>query len=190
MKLSDLYPYVVPHVPDMPLPSVDLHIRMAAREFFERTHAWSVSLDTFTYLDGKTQYDLGGPNGADVVKVQEVEANEGDYSKAVTFVDGLTLVFDPNAAPQNNAVVSTTVALAPRVGDLAKTWSLPAELDRFVTDIAPGALANALATIDGKENKAAMHRTMFKDAMLTVGIQASRAWTAKRLTKRSTLQMY
>lgn len=190
MKLSDLYPYVVPHVPDMALPSVDLHIRAAAREFFERTHAWSVELDPFTFVEGTLRYDLGGPNGADVVKVQEVKANEADYAKAVRFLDGLTLVFDEGATPQNNAVVTATVALTPRVGDLAKTWTLPTELDKFIPDLANGALAFALATVDGKERKAAGYGLMFSNSIATIGVQASRDWAARRLTKRSTVQMY
>jgi hypothetical protein len=190
MKLADLYPYVVPHVPDMPLPTVDLHIRLAARDFFERTHAWVVDLDQFTYTDAKNEYDLGGPAGADVAKVLAVDADEADYAKAVRFIDGLTLAFDPNAAPQNNAKVDVSVALAPRVGDLAKAWSLPTDLDRFISDIADGALSYALITVEGKERLAALYGTKFANNISTVGIKASRAWAARRLTKRSTVQMY
>lgn len=190
MKLSDLYPFVVPHVPDMPLPSVDMHIRAAARNFFERTHAWAVDLDSFTYRDDQNRYDLGGPTGADVIKIVTASADEADYAKAVRFIDGLTLEFDPNAAPQNNAVVSVSVALAPRIGDLSKSWSLPTELDRFIPDIAHGAIAFALATVDGKEQKAVGYGLRFSNAIANVGLQASRAWAARRLTKRSSAQFF
>lgn len=190
MKLADLYPYVVPHVPDMPLPSVDLHIRRAAREFFENTHAWSQALDPFTYTDTTTAYELAGPSGVDVVKVQEVMADGDDYARAVTFLDGLTLTFDAFASPRNGAEVVATVALAPRVGDLAKAWSLPTELDRFVSDIAYGALAFALLTVDGRREDAATNGLLFKDRINTVGIQASRAWAARRLTRTSTAQLF
>lgn len=190
MKLADLYPFVVPHVIDMPIPLVDLHIRKAATEFFRRTHAWQLDLDSFAFEEGKVSYDLGGPTGADVVKVLSVLANGDDYVKATKFVDGLTLVFDEHTSPQAAAQVTARVALTPRVGDITKGWSLPSELDQYAWDIAQGAIAYALATKPGGLQEASQYASEFRTRISTVGIKASREFASTRISKPSTVQHF
>lgn len=190
MKLADLYPYVLPHLIGVPLPMVDLYIRQAARTFFLGTHAWVMDVDAFVYQDDASEYDLGISPGAEVAKVLSVTSGDADYTKNVRLVGDDTLMFDEHSGPGNGATVDVQLALAPRVGDPAKTWSLPADLDRFVPELANGTLAEAFAKVDGQAGLAKFYGARFANDINTCGLKESRKRSGRRVSRGTTTQFF
>jgi hypothetical protein len=191
MKLADFYPYVVPHVPDLPTPTIDLHVRMAAHEFFRRTHAWQVESDPEVIADGVRDYDLSVPAGAQIVKVLRVVADDRDYAKAVRLIDGAILRFSADCLPNTGSSMVVTFAVTPRVGDIGKTWAtFPDHLDDHIQDIALGAIATLLLTTPERKGDATAYGLAFSNRIATVGIKLSRSQTRARLGSGSAAQFF
>lgn len=184
MKLEDLHPYVVPYVPDLPTPTVEHHIRIAARDFLRRTHAWQITNDPLTIVADQAEYELDVPAGVEVVKVLEAIANDEDYAQACSYDEALrSLVFDPRDLPAPNALMTVKLAVAPAVGVVTGNWSLPDELNEYALDISHGALGSLFLMVDGRADDALRQMLMFTGRINTVGIKVSRTKTARRPTK-------
>lgn len=61
--LEDFYPLVLPFAPECPLPFVDFHLVMTAREICERTHTWR-TVDKFISSGEKREEVAIMPNSA------------------------------------------------------------------------------------------------------------------------------
>jgi len=190
MKLDDLHPYVVPHVPDLPTPSIEHAMRVAANDFFRRTHAWQESVDPIDTVEGATSYEIAGPTGSEIVKVLVAEADGLDYAKAVKYRGDLTLEFQEDDAPKGGLVLNVTVALSPKVGAVAGSWTLPTSLDQYAQDIANGALSRLLAPMQGRREDAAMYGALFSNRINVVGLKVSREFARRRIGRPAVAQFY
>ena len=72
MKWLDFSPYVLPYVIGCPDPTMEMHARLAAIEFFRRTLSWREVLDA-VLTDGTERVELELPSGAQVIKIKSVE---------------------------------------------------------------------------------------------------------------------
>lgn len=191
MTLDDLYPFVVPYVPELPLPTVDHHIKAAAQDFFRRTHAWWEDLDTITTTDDTTDYDLASPvTSALIDKVLSVDVEGREYAKACELGDGV-LTFHPDDTPAAGQNMDVRAALVPKIViTTTTTWRLPTKLDAYASDIAHGALASLYALIPGKAGEAAGKGLLFTNRVNVVGIKATRAYTRKRAGSSSAAQFF
>lgn len=68
---KDFYDYVLPHVPNCPTAMADMHIRMAAQEFCEKTLAWEVDLDAVTTTATAIEYDLEMDTQQELVQIMK-----------------------------------------------------------------------------------------------------------------------
>lgn len=73
----EFYDHLMPELPGITTPLVDLHLREVAREFCRRTTIWRVQFDPVTTIGGQATYDLE-PSEAqcDVVKLHKVTLND------------------------------------------------------------------------------------------------------------------
>lgn len=189
MKLDDFHPYVIPHVPNLPLPTVEHHLRMAAEEFFRKTHAWQQALDAQLTLADQLVYELDIPAGSQVCKLLEVNVGERDYSKACVLEEPKLMEFQCDA-PQAGMSLEVRVALTPTVGAVTATWSLPDSLAQYAKDIAHGALATLYPMVDGKEGMAPISQAKFNARISTVGFNVSRGHGRKRLTRAAAANFF
>lgn len=70
MKLwAEFYDFVLPHVPGAPTSLVDLHLREASIEFFERTQAWRYDHAPITVVANTANYSFVPPDASTEVHV-------------------------------------------------------------------------------------------------------------------------
>lgn len=81
------YPLVLPEVLGCPEPTVDAHLRRAARNLFASSLAWRKDVDPIT-TNGRTEYDMPLPDGADVVRLMSATLDGRDI--AISAMDGNT----------------------------------------------------------------------------------------------------
>lgn len=187
MKLDDLYPLVLPFVPELPLPTVDQHIKLAAQEFYRRSHAWRETLDPITLVADQTEYDLDAPvSGTRIEKVLSATVGEAEYAKAVAFDNGILSFLSETPPPSGELVVE--VALAPVI--TGSSWNLPTKLDAHAHDLSLGALASLYTVIPGKEDKAMGMAGRFHDRIHAVGIKTARGKARQRSGSSSAAQFY
>jgi hypothetical protein len=68
--LAQFYPFIEPEVMGCPYPTIDHHLRLALREFCDRTKVWQEWADALT-LDGTTNtFDADLASGAELVSVR------------------------------------------------------------------------------------------------------------------------
>jgi len=72
---EELFPDVIPVVPDCPDSLIERHIRSAVIEFCERTGIYQVELDPLTTVSNIYEYDLETPSGTVVHKVMSAVHN-------------------------------------------------------------------------------------------------------------------
>lgn len=72
MNIEDLYPYVLPEVPDCPDETIRHAVVFTAIDFCQKTHAWNEIADAVTLTDGEPNYDIDYPSGAIAETVLEV----------------------------------------------------------------------------------------------------------------------
>lgn len=190
MKLDDVLPFVAPHAIGRAQPVLDHQIRLAAQEFFRRTHAWQQDLDPVTVVDGQADYDLSVADGLEIVKVLQciTDDTDTDYAKAVDLVDGAVLRFQTDEMPPAGKQVQIKVAVAPEVGSLLKVWTWPDHLIPYADDIANGALSKLL--IQSDRQLAELHARLFAARVSTVGLKVSRAFSRRRAQRASAAQFY
>lgn len=184
MKLDDLYPFVLPWVPQMPIPTVDHHLRIAANEFFNRTLAWRADLDSFLSVDAKTDYDLDEPIGSEITKVVEVDCDGRDYAKACQLlqVDGPVLRFLETPPAAKTVVVSA--ALSPKIGQQSASWAIPDGLSQYRKDIALGALSS-LKSLSGDAMESDRYMGKFNARIASVAAFVNLSRTRARMGQGS-----
>jgi hypothetical protein len=76
--LAQFYPFIEPEVMGCPYPTIDHHLRLALREFCDRTKIWQEWADALT-LDGTTNtLDADIANGAELVGVRRALLDDED----------------------------------------------------------------------------------------------------------------
>lgn len=70
MLWSAFVPLLAPYAAACPNPLLEAEARRAAIRFFRRTRAWVEWLDPVLSMEGKAEYDMDVPTGADVVRVE------------------------------------------------------------------------------------------------------------------------
>ena len=55
--LDQFHPFILPDVMGCPVPTMNHHLLLAAREFCQKTKAWSVWLDSVTATGTTNQFD-------------------------------------------------------------------------------------------------------------------------------------
>jgi hypothetical protein len=190
MKLDDVLPFVAPHALGRAQPVLDHEIRLAAQEFFRRTHAWQQDLDALTVVDGQLDYDLSVADGLEIVKVLQCtpDDSDSDYAKVVDLVDGAVLRFQTDDLPPAGKVLQVKVAIAPEVGSLLKAWTWPDHLMAYADDIANGALSKLLIKSDREQ--AELRARLFAARVSTVGLKVSRGFSRRRAQRSSAAQFF
>lgn len=74
------YPYVLPDVIGCPNPVVDHALVRAARDFFERTRAWTAWQDPVSTSVGTIDYEFELAPGVEIAKVLKATLNGADLS--------------------------------------------------------------------------------------------------------------
>lgn len=175
IPLEAFYPLVLPFAPECPLPFVDFHLVMTAREICERTHTWR-TVDSFTSSGGESENAAILPNsavhsfefvlfeGTELCALQHRVAH--DFSGSGTpigytqdNVNRLSLV------PPAIGNVQVSVILKPSVD----ADSLPDFLlDTYAQEMADGTIARVLM-LPGQTwsnpNTGLLHRANFNSAM-------------------------
>lgn len=76
--LTDFYPFVEPEVMGCPYPVIDHHLRLALREFCDRSQVWQEWADAIT-LDGTSNlFDADLASGQELVCVSRAILNDED----------------------------------------------------------------------------------------------------------------
>jgi len=88
VNYSDLYPWIMPEVPNCPAPMVDQEIFNALRDFCRDTHAWNEILEPLTIRSGKTLYPIDNPfeEYGSVWSVMYIERNRRRLRPVVDYV--------------------------------------------------------------------------------------------------------
>lgn len=72
MNIEDLYPFVLPELPDCPDATLRQAFVLTLLDFCQRTHAWNEIADAVRLVDGVAEYDIDYPSGATPETVSEV----------------------------------------------------------------------------------------------------------------------
>lgn len=64
MNIEDLYPYLLPEVPDCPDETLRHAVVLTAIDFCKETQAWNEIADAVTLVDGTADYDIDYPTGS------------------------------------------------------------------------------------------------------------------------------
>lgn len=77
IQFKELYDYLMPQLPGITTPMLDLHIREVARDLCHKTHVWVADFDAVNTLADQVTYDLepSEPN-SEPVKIIRLEVNE------------------------------------------------------------------------------------------------------------------
>lgn len=200
MKWSDFSPYVLPYVIGCPDPTLELHARLAAIEFFRRTLAWRAVLDA-VLTDGTDQVVVEAPTQAQIVKVKAVSVAGREFPLVETThgaelsrtAPGREFAFARDSRtlavyPVQTAGVSVVAeaALAPSIN----AEQLPDALAQsHMQDIANGAIA-AIMRVPGQTftdpNGAQGHQAIFERRIATVAAKHGRGLMAAKMRSRPT----
>ncbi len=194
MLWSAFVPYLAPYAAACPNPLLEAEARRAAIRFFRRTRAWVEWLDPVQSMEGKAEYDLDVPTGADVVRVERATLG-GNPLPVLSFRDIPKDFASSDLASQGllsanrktfvlgNAVVAgltlqVQVALAPSLS----ATGLPDDLfELHGLDIANGALSTILALPGAgfyQPDLAKLKGAHFEGAINAVSVDAWRGFTA------------
>lgn len=200
MKWLDFSPYVLPYVIGCPDPTLEMHARLAAIEFFRRTLSWREVLDAIP-AEGSELVELEAPMQTQIIKVKSVsvdgrdfplvetthgsELSRTDTGREFAFTrDNRTLVIYPIQAIGTPVVVEA--ALAPSI----TSSTLPDALaQHHMQDIAHGAIAS-LKRFSGQPftdpNGAQEQQALFERRISAVAAKHSRGVMAAKLRSRAT----
>jgi hypothetical protein len=200
MKWLDFSPYVLPYVIGCPDPTLEMHARLAAIEFFRRTLSWREVLDAIP-AEGSELVELEAPMQTQIIKVKSVsvdgrdfplvetthgsELSRTDAGREFAFTrDNRTLVIYPIQAIGTPVVVEA--ALAPSI----TSSTLPDALaQHHMQDIAHGAIAS-LKRFSGQPftdpNGAQEQQALFERRISAVAAKHSRGVMAAKLRSRAT----
>lgn len=200
MKWFDFGPYVLPYVIGCPDPTLEMHARLAAIEFFRRTLSWREVLDSIP-AEGSEFVELEAPMQTQIIKVKSVSLNGRDFPLVETthgselsrtdtgrefaFTRGnRTLVICPIQAIGTPVVVEA--ALAPSI----TSSTLPDALaQHHMQDIAHGAIAS-LKRIPGQvftdPAGAQEQQALFERRISTIAAKHSRGVMAAKMRSRAT----
>lgn len=200
MKWLDFSPYVLPYVIGCPDPTLEMHARLAAVEFFRRTLSWREVLDSIP-AEGSEFVELEAPMQTQIIKVKSVSVNGRDFPLVETthgselsrtdtgrefaFTrDNRTLVIYPIQAIGTPVVVEA--ALAPSI----TSSTLPDALaQHHMQDIAHGAIAS-LKRIPGQvftdPAGAQEQQALFERRITTIAAKHSRGLMAAKMRSRVT----
>ena len=160
MKAWELfYPYVLPDVIGCPNPVVDHALARAAREFFERTRAWTAWQDPVTTIAGTLDYPFALAIGVDLAKV--LKATLGGVDLPIISDNDLGSTWRTGGAGLSGLVTTDrrnfSVVPARGVGLLIRTFCAlkpsndaagidDIQFSQYVEEIANGAKARLLAS--------------------------------------------
>lgn len=134
MKTWDAFhPLVMADVIGCPIPMVDQALRNAAREFCQRTKAWTEWADTFTAPGGTNRFNFVVPDGAELVSARRASVDgvyldvlasdslPGDWQqgydtgpeKSLVHIDTVEYLLYPR--PSAGAVIAIEMALQPSI---------------------------------------------------------------------------
>lgn len=200
MKWSDFGPYVLPYVIGCPDPTMEMHARLAAIEFFRRTLSWREVLKA-VQAAGTELVEVVAPNQAQIIKIKSVSVGGHEFPLVETshgmelasaspgreFVfthNGYTLSVYPIQAMGASVVVDA--ALAPSFN----ATTLPDALaQQHMQDIAHGAIAS-IKRIPGQAftdpNGAQEQQALFDRRIGTVVAKHSRGLMAAKMRSRPT----
>jgi hypothetical protein len=151
---AEFYDYVLPHVPNCPLVMADMHIRMAAQQFCEKTLAWIVDLDPVKTTSAAIEYDIDMTSQQELVQITKAtidgkpvavgnEANLPANWKTSAYPERQVFSIDRKTfflIPQQSADLDVTLTVALKPSNLA-TGITNEIYANYVQDIADGAKA-------------------------------------------------
>lgn len=200
MKWLDFSPYVLPYVIGCPDPTLEMHARLAAIEFFRRTLSWREVLDP-VQTDGTERVEVETPNQAQIIKIKSVSVGGHEFPLVETShglelsrthpgrefaftQDGRTLVVYP-IQPAGIQVIAEA-AVAPSV---TSTTLDDAQAMQHMQDIAQGAIASLKRVPNQTFSDLAgspMHQAMFEARVSTIAAKHSRGVLAAKMRSRPT----
>ncbi len=200
MKWLNLSPYVLPYVIGCPDPTLEMHARLAAIEFFRRTLSWREALESVP-TDGFELVEIEAPAQTQIIKIKSVsvggrdfplvetthgsELSRTDAGREFAFTrDNRTLVIYPIQAAGTPVVVEA--ALAPSIN----ATSLPDALaQQHMQDIAYG-VAASIKRIPGQAFTdpagAQEQQALFERRITTIAAKHSRGLMAAKMRSRAT----
>lgn len=197
--LTQFYPFVEPEVMGCPYPLIDHHLRLAIREFCDRTKVWQEWADAVT-LDGTTNtLDADVASGQDLVSVLRAILNDedievfaeadlpADWQKTTPSVlqDALVLFGEAQfmlfPMPTSGDVLRVQQAVQPSltatsVGDVLFT--------KYADDVAAGCKARLMAMLQqawGNEKQAGYYARRFDQACRDTANVAAMSKSSRRM---------
>jgi hypothetical protein len=185
------YPKVLPDVLGCPEPLADEHLRDAARRFCAETRCWREDLDRIRTIAGRASYDLLYPDEADAVTLigatlegfdigldvpdattmgERRRGNSGGRRLRTTDLRTLTLLPTPAAS---GADLRIEALLQP---SQAATGVPDAIGDRYLLEIATGALATLLVANKAPWTNPALADLKEKQFRRAIGCVKSAVW--------------
>lgn len=191
--LSDLYPYILPHVPSTPEPAIDRAIVDAATEFCRQSLTWQQRTDPIQLIPGVREYDVDvigcepvrvlaavivGDRALDRRPVAAADLTE--TGAPVGFVQPVPRLIELTEAPVRADSLVLRVAVEPSMGAvtlddaLVRYWREP---------IAAGALMRLLLQ-QGDVNRASVAAPAFQGGVERARAQAQIGASRGRLRVR------
>lgn len=126
---SSWMPDLLPHLPGCPDVLAEYEVRRAAQEFFEKTHAWCVTLDPEGVAAGDQEISLTPNSGQEIVSVKQVWSGD-DELKAET-ADELSSEFSSNWQLH----VGKPVAYVQAMPGVIRLYPIPNEVSAIVARV-------------------------------------------------------
>lgn len=205
MQWADFYPYVLPYVLGCPEPTVDHHLKMAAREFSRRTQCIVGQFESFADgFDAAVELDL--PSGHEIEKVQcvavdgrvwlvvapqvGVEIRTGAPAAGVAGVAGVAFVSGFNQVSLLPIQPAGTVVVVDAVFVQSMDAAAPADgLEPHAREIAEMAIASIMM-VPGQTftnvAHAAQLRGLCDQRVMTVAAKIARGSSRARVGSRAT----
>lgn len=195
MKWSDFSPYVLPYVIGCPEPTLGMHVKLAAIEFFRRTLSWREVLDSVP-AEGFELVDIEPPSQTQVIKIKSVSVDGRDFPLVETTHGSELSRTDAGrefAFSRDNrtlAIYPIQTAGTPVVAEAALAPSITANTlpdalaQQHMQDIAHGAIAS-LKRIPGQvftdPAGAQEQQALFERRIATIAAKHSRGLMAAKM---------
>jgi hypothetical protein len=202
IDISAFEPYVLPFVPNVPLPTFEQMTRLACIEFCRRTLIWTETLpEVITDIDTDF-YELDRPDESTVIKALSISL-DGQPVSIKTYTEGLAMLRDWSLQCGQSAFLDTEsrlhmVPIATEAGltimvdaALAPTEDgtvLPGLLLEYKETIGKGALARIYDIPDTtwyNEAQAYKKQAEFDNRIQTMALRVSRGFSSAKIRSSS-----
>ena len=159
IELTELYPYILPETPGVPVPLLEQEVLNVLRDFCDRTGAWRYILDRFNRVADQQEYTIDEwPEGARLKMIErvttyDVESTDTDYTGTDSSLNDIKLDIDRQILiflkkPEEDAVLAYEVEVSLLPG--RTLTEVPTEFfDEYYSTLAKGVKA-ALMRMPGK----------------------------------------